>query len=382
MDIVTNKKELVFSNSLVCGKYNLTKSEQNLIYLVASQINKSDDDFKQYKVTISDLDLATSSTHDRRAIKGLMDSIMGKSIWLDKEQTEITNWFSYLKSVPKENALMCEFHRSLKPHLLGLKGFFTKAELSTIFAFKSKYSSRLYLLLKSELGRQSKHNKSPVVVYDVADLHNRFSMPKSYNQYFNFKPKFLDLSVAEINEHTELNISYKELKAGRKITSIEFCISEKEKTSGQLTSDKEKSKTMLDYIPESISSKSLEVLTSDELNLQKHDIKKIFDHYQINDVEQICDQMFKSWDNKRLMSRIALFRGKFKKLNDRKKQNFAFDFGFDEVKKISEELKARILKEAKGVCVYDDRDDYIDFLRYKLDAKEINKDEYEQLSYC
>jgi plasmid replication initiation protein len=34
----------------------------------------------------------------------------------------------------------------------------------------------------------------------------------------------------KINEHTGLTISYKELKTGRKITSIEFCISEKEKT--------------------------------------------------------------------------------------------------------------------------------------------------------
>jgi hypothetical protein len=139
---------------------------------------------------------------------------------------------------------------------------------------------------------------------------------------------------------------------------------------------------MHDYLPESISSRALEILTSDELNLQKHDIKKIFDNYQISDVEQICDQMFKSWDNKRLMSRIALFRGKFKKLNDRKKQNLDFDFGFDEVAKISDILKTSVLNEAKGICVYDDRDDYIDFLQYKLEAKEINQDEYEQLKYC
>jgi plasmid replication initiation protein len=215
---IKQQSELAFSNSLVSGKYNLTKNEQNLIYLVSSQINKNDDEFKRYKVTISDLDLATDSKHDRRTIKELMHSIMCKPIWLNKE-----------------HALMCEFHWSLKPHLLGLKGFFTKAELSTMFAFKSKYSSRLYLLLKSELGRQSKYDKSPLVVYDVDDLHNRFSMPVSYKiRYSMFKDRFLSVAVDEINKYTELKVSYddtsKERKSGRKITSIEFCISEKDKT--------------------------------------------------------------------------------------------------------------------------------------------------------
>ncbi|MBK2028376.1 replication initiation protein [Francisella noatunensis] len=39
-------------NSLVAGKFHLTKEEQNLIFLVASQINSSDEDFKTYKVYI------------------------------------------------------------------------------------------------------------------------------------------------------------------------------------------------------------------------------------------------------------------------------------------------------------------------------------------
>ena len=301
--------------------------------MVASQITKNDGEFKQYKVTISDLDSATGSAHNRRTIKELMHSIMSKPIWLDKEQTEIANWFSYIKSVPNENALMCEFHWSLKPHLLGLKGFFTKAELSTIFAFKSKYSSRLYLLLKSELGRQSKHAKSPVVTYAVEDLHDRFSMPKSYKQYSNFKDKFLVLSVAEINEHTELNISYEELKTGRKITSIEFCVSEKKKTIDQIEVSKEKSKTMLDYIPVTVSSRAIEVLLSPELDFKKHDIKHFFEHYLIADIESICEDLLKCWDNKMLMSRQALFRSRVKQLDKKKTVNEElFPYGFDMAK--------------------------------------------------
>ena len=64
----------------------------------------------------------------------------------------------------------------------------------------------------------------------MLDLLNRFELPKSYLIYANLKIKFLDKSIKEINEKTLFNISYKELKTGRKITGIQFCINEKEKS--------------------------------------------------------------------------------------------------------------------------------------------------------
>ena len=82
-------------------------------------------------------------------------------------------------------------------------------------------------------------------------------MPTSYIQYSNFKDKFLLKSLAEINEHTNLFTSFKELKIGRKITSIEFCISEKEKSHEQQLKELIETKTKSEYIPKGFNSKAL-----------------------------------------------------------------------------------------------------------------------------
>jgi plasmid replication initiation protein len=324
---IKNKKAVVVSNSLVAGKYHLTKEEQNLVYLLIAQIDKTDEDFKDYKILLGDLDKATGVEHNRKRVKELQLSIMQKPIILPNKA--VVHWFSYIEPLEKESALKVRFDKSLKPYLLQLKSEFTKAELGTLFTFKSKYSSRLYMLLKSDFDRQSKYRSNLYVIYDVGDIHNRFKMPKSYTKYSNFKDKFLSQSIEEINEKTELEISYSELKTGRKITSINFCISHKEKTESQLRKEIEETETLSDYLPYGLNNKAVEVLLNEDIGFKKHDLKHFFEHYKIEDIEQICYELFNCWDSDKLMSRQGFFRGKLKLLNRRKTQNF--DFGFDKL---------------------------------------------------
>ena len=63
------KKNLVISNSLINSKYSLTKEEQSIIYLVISQIDKEDENFKDYKISILDLEKITGKKHNRVRLK-------------------------------------------------------------------------------------------------------------------------------------------------------------------------------------------------------------------------------------------------------------------------------------------------------------------------
>ena len=51
---------------------------------------------------------------------------------------------------------------------------------------------------------------------------------KSYNIYNNFKKRVLEIAEREINEKTDINISFHEIKTSRKVTSIKFNIEKKE----------------------------------------------------------------------------------------------------------------------------------------------------------
>ena len=79
-----------------------------------------------------------------------------------------------------------------------------------------------------------------------------------------------------------------------------------------------------------MSNKAVEVLLDDELDLSVNDLNKIFEHYLIEDIEQICEELWSIWDSKKLMSHQAFFRGKLKHLNRKKTKNQEIFFGFDE----------------------------------------------------
>lgn len=327
-----NNKNVVFSNKIVKGRYSFTKEEQNFIYAVISQISKDDIDFKEYKICVSELSKLNLTVKKHSRFKDFARNLVSKTIVIRDEKlktTLVAPWFSSISYTDGAGVVKASFDPKLKPYLIQLKEEFVQSKLPLLLSFKSKYSSRLYLLLKSDYDRQYKHRRNLFVTYDVDDLINRFEMPKSYKQRYSlFKNDFLDKVITEINKKTGRKIIYKELKTGRKITSIEFCISENDKSRKQAIKEIENTKTVSDYIPENLSAKAISILLDDELGLRCHDLKHIFDHYKTSDIEDVCESIWDCWDNPKIMSKQGLFRGKIKQLDKKKTENLNF---FDEV---------------------------------------------------
>jgi len=376
-----NGKNVVLSNKIVKGRYSFTKEEQNFIYNVISQISKDDGDFKEYKVSFRDIESLEGTVKNYKRFIGFAESMLAKILKIRDEsehETIVCSWFSSLKHKDGNNYVLARFDPLLKPYLIQLKEEFVQAKLPVLLSFKSKYTSRLYLLLKSDFDRQKKHKQNLFVVHDTDDLINQFEMPKSYTvRYSLFKNDFLNKSIDEINEKTDLKIGYLERKTGRKITSIEFCISHKEKTESQLHKEIEETKTLSDYLPYGLSNTTIKILLDEELGLQKHDLKNIFEHYKAEDIEQICDELNRSWNSQQLMSHIAFFRGKLKQLNKKKTENLSLNIESSNFFDVAP--RADVIAEAKAVCIYDDEDDYFEFLDDKLSAKEITKKECDKL---
>ncbi|MDW0110946.1 replication initiation protein [Sporosarcina aquimarina] len=129
-----------------------------------------------------------------------------------------TNWVASQRYKKGEGVIVLSFSPYLKPYLLQLKNQFTSYKLSNILSLGSGYSIRLYELMKKwqHLGKWE---------CPVEELKPRIgAVAKSHSAYGNFKSKALLPAIEEVNEKTDLHISFKELKIGRKIERIEFTI--------------------------------------------------------------------------------------------------------------------------------------------------------------
>ena len=83
--------------------------------------------------------------------------------------------------------------------------------------FKSTYSWILYDNLKARYGQStlSLTKEEWLAMFNVSET-------KSYvNNTSIFKRKVLDVAIAELNDHTELNVSYTEQKKGKSIIGFD-----------------------------------------------------------------------------------------------------------------------------------------------------------------
>lgn len=106
----------------------------------------------------------------------------------------------------------------------GLDNFFTSYLLEQTTKLKSVYSVRLYELLI----QWKKAKKTPT--FELEKFRGQLGIGvNEYSKMNDFKKRVLDLAVKEINELTDIKVSYEQEKKGRRITGFKFTVRTKDK---------------------------------------------------------------------------------------------------------------------------------------------------------
>lgn len=215
------------SNSLINASYRIASvGEGRLIRALIAQISPSDEDFKLYRVSISDFsrlfDIKLGAAYEQ--IKKAADELVSRKIRIEKgESWLIMNWLSSAEYVQGSGYVELRFEQKLKPYLLQLKGYFTQYQLENIVTFKSSYAIRLYELLKTEQFK-AKHNGQFTKKFEYSEIRALMGMNEHEYAFFkDFRVRVIDPAVREINASSNLEIVQVDYpKTGRKITHIVF----------------------------------------------------------------------------------------------------------------------------------------------------------------
>ena len=186
---------------------------------VLIQINKDDDEFKEYSISVQELEkkLGVELKHSR--LKNLAKSLMSKPLLIEdnKKNFEVYNWFSRIKYINNEARFICKIDDDLKPYLLDFKERFVKYHIANVINLSSEYSIKIYQLLKE-------YEKATKRTFTVEELQELLQVPKSYLNYSKFKQGILKVAEKELIANCDIFFEYEEIKTGRKVTEIKFRI--------------------------------------------------------------------------------------------------------------------------------------------------------------
>lgn len=127
-------------------------------------------------------------------------------------------WNAFSNMEYDNGRFIFEWNPKMTPHILELKEKYVMTDLTITAHFKSSFSWTLYDYLKALHGYWHK-------VFSKEELMKLFNVEdrKTYQSNTGlFKKYVLDIAIAEINEHTEIQVHYKEEKQGRKITGFDI----------------------------------------------------------------------------------------------------------------------------------------------------------------
>ena len=215
------------SNDLIQkSRFNLSLQQQKILLYIISLIQPTDTEFQEYQVSIKDFCEICNIDHDSGKnyadIKEKIKEIADKSLWVklaDGRET-LLRWIE--KAKIENGVIKVRLDNDMKPFLLQLNKNYTMYELVWTLNFQSKYSIRLYELIKSlhynELQEYSR-------VYPVEELKKLLSAD-TYKSYSDFRLRVLEPAIKEINTISDKQVSYRVAKkTGKRITHIELVIS-------------------------------------------------------------------------------------------------------------------------------------------------------------
>lgn len=149
-----------------------------------------------------------------------LSNIQSKMIYFPEKKYEtIVRWIE--KPIFHDNGIIeLKLDDDLVPYLLNLNKYI-KYSLSLSSKMRSKYSMKLYELLKS-------YQIKKRVRFKIEFLHEMLNTPESYKKNFNLFNKYaLEDAKKEINEMSDINIDFSKIHSGRKVVEIEFVVNEK-----------------------------------------------------------------------------------------------------------------------------------------------------------
>lgn len=216
---------VVMGKGLVQARFSMELWERRLMYACMSKLKRDDERFPVISFTIAEiaklLDIDSLPATEYTAIKKAAKKLVTRIVEVEENSKyEVYNWVSYFKLDTKRNEISMQFNEYMKPYLLELlenKGY-TKFLLKFAMPLSSTYAQRFY-----EMFRCLVYEGQPKAVQriDLQELRKKLETENKHKNFGQFRLKVLDVAEREINQKTDIFISFKDIRSHNQGRAVE-----------------------------------------------------------------------------------------------------------------------------------------------------------------
>ena len=223
---------VVKDNALINASYNLEVTEQRLILLAiinARETHQGITSDSKLEIHANDYASQFHVTKEAayKALKTAVNNLFERQFSF-KEETKKgvgvvrSRWVSRIKYIDDSEILEITFAPDVVPLITRLEKHFTSYQIQQVTQLTGKYAIRLYELLIAwrEVGK--------VPQIELSEFRAKLGVEDDeYKAMNHFKSRVLEPSIKQINQHTDITVSYEQHKRGRTITGFSFRFKQK-----------------------------------------------------------------------------------------------------------------------------------------------------------
>ncbi|MFW1704178.1 replication initiation protein RepM [Acinetobacter pittii] len=223
---------VVKDNALMNASYNLEVTEQRLILLAiinARETHQGITSDSKLEIHANDYASQFHVTKEAayKALKTAVNNLFERQFSF-KEETKKgigvvrSRWVSRIKYIDDSAILEITFAPDVVPLITRLEKHFTSYQIQQVTQLTGKYAIRLYELLIAWRGV----GKVPQI--ELSEFRAKLGVEDDeYKAMNHFKSRVLEPSIKQINQHTDITVSYEQHKKGRTITGFSFKFKQK-----------------------------------------------------------------------------------------------------------------------------------------------------------
>lgn len=220
---------VVKDNRLIEASYSLGVVEQRLMLLAIVGARETGEGITpETLLTVRAEDYAKHFNVERQtayqALQEAVETLFNRRATVDvydkrreKMRPMVVRWVTAMQYEEQQACVTLRFGIEVVPLITRLEQNFTSYELQQIAGLKSAYAIRLYELLM----QWKAASKTPA--FELQHFRKQLGLLEGeYKTMVNFKTRVLELALKQINEHTDITVSYEQHKTGRAITGFSF----------------------------------------------------------------------------------------------------------------------------------------------------------------
>jgi plasmid replication initiation protein len=210
-------------NALTNARYEYSELQLDLFFFIISKLRKGDKD-TVYQLDITELSSLTGKRYNGAYLHKATADMGARMLEVEDANEYQQIWmFQRIRYLKGQGIIEFDLTRHVLPFLFDLKNNFTSYELAAALRLTSKYAKRVYQLCSQwkDIGETKK--------YDLQDFKRMLGLldekgNDKTERVSDLKSKVLDIAVKQINEHTELHVSYTLEKKGKAFKNIVFLV--------------------------------------------------------------------------------------------------------------------------------------------------------------